>query len=166
MKIYLNSQQLSTESELCSRKFHMVYAFIFEQLLHQKCKAPKHALRPLEEKSFNCHGGHITVMCDPLQASWHLCSGAHQYVAPNCCLFMVLWPIFDDPPWTLIWVRNRVGQLDSSGEPKVGCVWYLMMDQFLGWPILGQLLPWKQHPNQSLLLAPHRSALLSGKDKI
>lgn len=48
------------------------------------------------------------------------------------------------------------------------CVWYLMMGQFLGWPTLwywSWLLPWKQHLNLSLLLAPHSSALLSGKDQ-
>lgn len=45
----------------------MACAFIFEQLLHQKCKAQKHVLKPLEEKSFNNHGGHVGAVCDPLQ---------------------------------------------------------------------------------------------------
>lgn len=49
MKIYLNSLQLSTESELLPRKCHMACAFIFKQLLHQKYKAPKPALELLEE---------------------------------------------------------------------------------------------------------------------
>lgn len=46
----------------------MLRAFIFEQLLHQKCKAPKCVLRPLGEKSFKCCSGHLRVVCDPLQA--------------------------------------------------------------------------------------------------
>lgn len=65
----------------------MACAFIFEQLLHQKCKAPKHVLKLLEEKSFNHHSGHVRAVCDPLQASWHLCSGAHPHVGLGCCLF-------------------------------------------------------------------------------
>lgn len=61
----------------------MVCAFVFEQLLHQKCKAPKQVLRSLEEMSFTCHGGHKRVGCDPLQASY---TSVQEHIHPEPCL--------------------------------------------------------------------------------
>lgn len=54
----------------------------------------------------------------------------HINMQPQAAAFLWLvahlwWPSLN----TDLGARSRVGQLDCCGEPKVGCVWYLMMDQ-------------------------------------